>query len=142
MKQNTRSTPPPPHGLWDHLVESVAAGMPAQCLLQPHVKVRLLLLLPLNVGSSLEQEVNILGGTAIQFFLQNDHNVVPEKKGCSRSKNVEQMFSMHILVVFQTVQIGITMLKNLGGSCSLSLWRVARGSKLRRLELIHSLFIT
>jgi hypothetical protein len=26
--------------------------------------------------------------------------------------------------------------------CSLSLWRVARGSKLMRLELIHGLFIT
>ncbi len=29
-----------------------------------------------------------------------------------------------------------------GQSCSLSLWRVARGSKLMRLELIHGLFIT
>jgi hypothetical protein len=27
-------------------------------------------------------------------------------------------------------------------SCSLSLWRVARGSKLMRLELIHGFFIT
>jgi hypothetical protein len=27
-------------------------------------------------------------------------------------------------------------------NCSLSLWRVARGSKLMRLELIHGLFIT
>jgi hypothetical protein len=26
--------------------------------------------------------------------------------------------------------------------CSLSLWRLARGSKLMRLELIHGLFIT
>jgi hypothetical protein len=30
----------------------------------------------------------------------------------------------------------------LGLYCSLSLWRVARGSKLMRLELIHGLFIT
>ncbi len=29
-----------------------------------------------------------------------------------------------------------------GSGCSLSLWRVARGSKLMRLELIHGLFIT
>jgi hypothetical protein len=28
------------------------------------------------------------------------------------------------------------------GRCSLSLWRVARGSKLMRLELIHGSFIT
>jgi hypothetical protein len=29
-----------------------------------------------------------------------------------------------------------------GGECSLSLWRVARGSKHMFLELIHGLFIT
>ncbi len=29
-----------------------------------------------------------------------------------------------------------------GNCCSLSLWRVARGSKLMFLELIHGLFIT
>jgi hypothetical protein len=28
------------------------------------------------------------------------------------------------------------------GQCSLSMWRVVRGSKLMHLELIHGLFIT
>jgi muconolactone delta-isomerase len=31
---------------------------------------------------------------------------------------------------------------NQEGNCSLSLWRVARGSKLMFLELIHGLFTT
>jgi hypothetical protein len=52
------------------------------------------------------------------------------------------VFLVCIHVQFIYVRVCVALLCMYCIYCSLSLWRVARGSKLMRLELIHGLFIT
>jgi hypothetical protein len=54
------------------------------------------------------------------------------------------MVRLQLLVtaILNATKLLLVTLKGSYCSCSLSLWRVARGSKRMFLELIHGLFIT